>query len=255
MRSPPAPLRSSPSPAWSGTRAHSAAGFTLTELAIALVIVGLLTGGLLLSLTTTRDIANEKETQKQLAMIQEALLGFAVAQQRLPCPAAPNATGVESPVGGGVCTNPYDGFLPGNTLGLAPTDAQGYVIDAWGNRIRYAVTTVSATSPNLFTTAAGLKSQWSAGPQPDLRVCNTAAGINAGNCAAKASLTDSAVAVVFSTGRSGAAGPAGTDEQANVTTIDRVFVSANPGPTFDDLITWLSPNLLYNRLIAAGRLP
>ena len=235
-------------------------GFTLTELAIALVIVGLLTGGLLLSLTTTRDIANEKETQKQLAMIQEALLGFAVAQQRLPCPAAPNATGVESPVGGGVCTNPYDGFLPGNTLGLAPTDAQGYVIDAWGNRIRYAVTTVSATSPNLFTTVSGLKSQWSASPQPDLRVCNTAAGItNAGaanaDCAANASLTDSAVAVIFSTGRTGASGPLGADEQANVATIDRVFVSSTPGPNFDDLVTWLSPNILYNRMIAAGRLP
>ena len=236
-------------------------GFTLTELAIALVIVGLLTGGLLLSLTTTRDIANEKETQKQLAMIQEALLGFAVAQQRLPCPAAPNATGVESPIGGsGVCTHPYNGFLPGSTLGLAPTDAQGYVVDAWGNRIRYAVTTVSAASPNLFTTASGLKSQWSVGPQPDLHVCNTATGItNAGaanaDCAANASLTDSAVAVIFSTGRTGASGPLGADEQANVTAIDRVFVSASPGPNFDDLVTWLSPNILYNRMIAAGRLP
>jgi hypothetical protein len=29
-----------------------------------------------------------------------------------------------------------------------------------------------------------------------------------------------------------------------------------PGPnTFDDLVTWISPNILYNRLIAAGRLP
>ena len=236
------------------------AGFTLTELAIALVIVGLLTGGLLLSLTTTRDIASEKETQKQLVTIQEALLGFAVAQQRLPCPAAPNAAGVESPVGGGACTNPYDGFLPGNTLGLAPTDAQGYVIDAWGNRIRYAVTIVSAAGPNLITTPSGLKNQWSAGPQPDLRVCNTATGIaNAGTpnaaCAANASLTDTAVAVVFSIGRSGASGPQSADEQANVTVGDRVFVSATPGPNFDDLVTWLSPNILYNRLIAAGRLP
>jgi hypothetical protein len=29
-----------------------------------------------------------------------------------------------------------------------------------------------------------------------------------------------------------------------------------PGPNeFDDLVTWISPNILYNRLIAAGRLP
>ena len=25
--------------------------------------------------------------------------------------------------------------------------------------------------------------------------------------------------------------------------------------TIDDLVTWISPNILYNRLIAAGRLP
>ena len=231
-------------------------GFTLTELAIVLVIVALLTGGLMVSLGTSRDIANEKETQKQLAMIQEALLGFAVAQQRLPCPAAPNATGVESPATG-VCTNPYDGFLPGIALGLTPTDAQGYVLDAWSNRIRYAVTTAQS---NAFTKANDMRAQWSTGLSPDLRVCNTAAGItNAGaadaDCAANASLTDSAVAVIFSTGRTGASGPLGADEQANVATIDRVFVSSTPGPNFDDLVTWLSPNILYNRMIAAGRLP
>jgi len=29
-----------------------------------------------------------------------------------------------------------------------------------------------------------------------------------------------------------------------------------PGPNeFDDLVTWISPNILYSRLIAAGRLP
>ena len=226
-------------------------GFTLTELAIVLVIVALLTGGLMISLTTSRDIANEKETQKQLASITEALLGFAIAQQRLPCPAAPNATGIESPAGG-ACTNPFDGFLPGIALGLAPTDAQGYVIDAWGNRLRYAVTTANG---NAFTTVNGIRNAWAGGLAPDLRVCNTATGIASGNCAANASLTDSAVAVVFSTGRSGASGPAGADEQANVTTVDRVFVSSTPGPNFDDLVTWLSPNILYNRLIAAGRLP
>lgn len=226
-------------------------GFTLTELAIVLVIVALLTGGLVLSLTTTRDIASEKETQKQLATITEALLGFAVAQQRLPCPAAPNASGVESPAGG-ACTNPHDGLLPGITLGLTPTDAQGYVLDAWGNRIRYAVTTANT---NAFTLASGIKTAWSGGLAPDLRICNTATGIAGGNCAANASLTDAAAAVIFSTGRSGATGPLSADEQANVTTTDRVFVSANPSPTFDDLVTWLSPNILYNRLIAAGRLP
>ena len=63
------------------------AGFTLTELAIVLVIVALLTGGLVLSLTTTRDIASEKETQKQLSTITEA---FSASPSRSSaCPVRP----------------------------------------------------------------------------------------------------------------------------------------------------------------------
>ena len=33
------------------------------------------------------------------------------------------------------------------------------------------------------------------------------------------------------------------------------LVSKTPTPTFDDLVTWISPYLLYNRTISAGRLP
>lgn len=229
-------------------------GFTLVELAIVLVIVALLVGGMLISLSTSRDLANEKETQKQLVSINEALLGFAAAQQRLPCPAAPATTGIESPVGGGACTNNYTGFVPAITLGITPTNAQGYAIDAWGNPIRYAVTLANT---NAFTTTSGLKTAWAIGlPAPDLRVCNTAENIAANDCPAADQLTNSAVAVIFSSGRNGGAAPAAADELANWTTSnDRVFVNATPSPTFDDLVAWLSPNILYNRLIAAGRLP
>ena len=233
-------------------RTYRTAGFTLTELAIVLVIVALLVGGMMVSLTASRDIANEKETQKQLASINEALLGFAVAQRRLPCPAAPNSTGVESPAGG-VCTDSFNGFLPGIALGLTPTDAQGYVLDAWGNRIRYAV---SGAHGNAFTTANGMQNQWGIGLAPDLSICNSATGITGGNCGAGNELTTTAVAVIFSTGRNGAAAPTSPDELANWTTSnDRVFVSMTPTPNFDDIVLWLSPNILYNRLIAAGRLP
>jgi len=231
-------------------------GFTLVELAIVLVIVALLAGGMLVSLSTSRDMANEKETQKQLASINEALLGYAAAQQRLPCPAVVATTGIESPAGGGVCTTSFTGFLPAITLGITPTNAQGYAIDAWGNPVRYAVTNANA---NAFTTTGGLKAAWAVNPAtivPDLRVCNTAANIAAADCPAADQLTNTAVAIVFSTGSNGGATPTAADELANWTTSnDRVFVSATPSTAFDDLIVWLSPNILYNRMISAGRLP
>jgi prepilin-type N-terminal cleavage/methylation domain-containing protein len=234
-------------------------GFTLTELAIVLVIVSLLIGGMLISLSTSRDISNEKDTQKQLAAINEALLGFAAAQQRLPCPATAGTTGIESPVGGGACSTNYTGYLPAITLGIAPTNAQGYAIDAWGNPIRYAVTGITANGvANAFTTTGGLKSAWanSVAIVPDLRVCNTAANIAGNDCPLSDQLTTSAAAVVFSTGVNGSVAPTSADELANgPASNDRVFVSSTPGPAFDDLLIWLSPNILYNRLISAGRLP
>lgn len=236
-------------------------GFTLVELTIVLVIVALLLGGMLMSLTTQQDIANGKETEKRLNDFRDALLGFATAQQRLPCPAIAGATGIESPAGGGACTNNFSGFLPAITLGVTPTDTQGYAIDAWGNRVRYAVTNANA---NAFTTTSGLRTAWAINPatiQPDLRVCNTAANITnpdtaSADCPATDQMTNTAVAIVFSTGKNGAAAPGGADELANWTSSnDRVFVNTLPSASFDDLLVWLSPNILYNRLISVGRLP
>jgi prepilin-type N-terminal cleavage/methylation domain-containing protein len=239
-------------------------GFSLTELTIVLIIVSLLIGGMLVPLSTSRDIGNEKETQKQLSSINEALLGYVAAQQRLPCPATAGTTGVESPLGGGACTTSFGGFLPAITLGITPTNAQGYAIDAWGNPVRYAVTNVTTNSiTNAFTTTGGLKSAWAVNPAgivPDLRVCNTAANITGAgataDCPVGNQLTNTAVAVVFSVGKNGGAVPFSADELANWTTSnDRVFVSTTPSATFDDIVVWLSPNILYNRMIAAGRLP
>jgi hypothetical protein len=178
---------------------------------------------------------------------------------------------VESPAGGGVCTNPYNGFLPAATLGIGPTDPQGYLLDAWGNRIRYAVSQYVHTPPYvdgatcagdakrcyLFTTTNALSQVGIsnlAATLPELRVCDVA------NCAG--ALDFRAPAVVLSNGRnfsSQAAGltAASLDEVENSTGVDNEFVARDPRPggpgvEFDDLVSWISPNILYNRLIAAG---
>jgi hypothetical protein len=33
------------------------------------------------------------------------------------------------------------------------------------------------------------------------------------------------------------------------------FISKTPTATFDDLVAWLSPNILFNRMVTAGKLP
>lgn len=241
-------------------------GFTLIELAIVLILVALLSGGLMMSLSAQYENVASAETQRRLNDAREALLGYAAANGRLPCPAQGGATAVESPLGGGTCSDNWDGFLPAITLGLNPTDSNGYALDGWGNPIRYATT--KAVSSQVTTTNQ-IKAAWNAGGTlnngqlaADLRVCNTSFGISGGganaSCAGGSELTANAVAVIYSRGSNGASPPSSADEIANGDA-DRAFVSHTPTPAganeFNDLVIWISPNTLYSRLIAAGRLP
>lgn len=241
---------------------HDQRGFSLTEMAIVLVIVSLLIGGLLVPFGAQDDSRRIAETQRTMADIRDALVGFAATNGRLPCPTTSAGTsGTESfsgAVGASACSNPYDGFVPAATLGIGPTDTNGISMDAWGNPIRYAVTTANT---NAFTSlpATGIKSIGIATLAPDLNVCRSATGINATSCNTATSLASNAVAVIFSTGKNTAStGGTGADEAANLNG-DQVFVSHEPAPAgnneFDDVVLWLSPNILYNRMIAAGQLP
>ena len=231
-------------------------GFTLAELAVVLVIVGILLGGLIMPLSAQLDSRNISDTNKTLTDARDALLGFAAANGRLPCPALSTTSGLESPVGGGSCTgstvsNPVTGFVPAATLGLTPTDSQGFLVDAWGNRIRYAVT---AYSTHLYTTANALKSNWPNRPTDPPTLLTLASTAASGG-----TLTDNAVAVIFSVGRNKSA-TTGIDESHNLNN-DRFFISHEPtaanstGGEFDDIVTWIAEPILFNRLIAAGRLP
>lgn len=244
-------------------------GFTLVELAIVLIIVGLLIGGIVVSIGAQQENAARNATERKVSEVIDALIGYAAANNRLPCPAAPpddptpaKRVGAEQPAGGGNCEYDWIGFVPARTLGLGPTDANGYLLDAWGNPIRYAITTANADS---FTTTGNMRNNWAGGMNPDLRVCSTGIGIvnpltATADCAgASVTLTDNAVAVVYSRGKNGASAPVSADESANGDN-DRVFVAHTPVPAgtaneFDDIVAWLSPNILYNRMIAAGRLP
>src|SRR3954465_15799670 len=113
--------------------------FTLVELAVVLMVVGLLLSSVTYTLSAQVESRSREQTQRTLEQAREALIGYAIANGRLPCPASNASSGAESPAGGGECTNYYDGFLPAVTLGFQPTDSSGYAMDAWSNRVRYAV--------------------------------------------------------------------------------------------------------------------
>ena len=269
-------------------------GFTLVEMAIVLVILGFVLAALLLPLQAQRQQLAQSQTENTLEHAKQALLGFAQQQGRLPCPATnngtavfPDDTGAANPLGGThniVPPNPavpncvaQSGFLPAATLGLQPTDAQGFALDAWNNRIRYAVAADNSstrvptgataacggdTAPD-FTTTGNLAAVGLVCLAPELRVCNSATGITATNCSAAVPevnyAINNAVAVIYSTGATGAQGSVGRpDELANLDG-NTVFVShdislAAAPNEFDHLVTWISPYVLYNAMIQAGQL-
>lgn len=239
-------------------------GFTLTELAVVLAIVGFLLGGLMLTLSAQVDSRNTAETARRLEQARELLLSFAIVKGRLPCPATSGSAGDEDPAGGGTCTTNYAGFLPARAIGFQPVDGQGFAVDAWGNRMRYAVSaTTWGTTPFARYTkqhvAASATASWSLTQTPaDLVICNTA--VAGTSCAAGTSVTNQnvVVAIVHSTGKNGAG--SGTNEAEN-TDGDALFVSRTRDPAdaaggeFDDALVWIPVGLLYGRMVAAGVLP
>ena len=246
-------------------RARRDRGFTLTELAVVFAIVALLLAAGLYTLSAQTDVRNFEETRRRLELARELILAFALVNGRLPCPAT--ASGDEAPLGGGTCTSAYGGFLPARSIGFQITDNAGFAVDAWGNRIRYAVSSTTPTcaitpaTPH-FTNAANLRSNGISCQPNDLVVCASATGITATACGAATPVTNQTtlVALLSSTGKNGVSGSAGIDEAANVNG-DRVFVWHTPTPPgatngeFDDQMTWITVGELYSKLIAANLLP
>lgn len=238
-------------------------GFSLVELAVVLTIVALLLSSLLYTFSAQVEQRNRNETEQRLAEARELLLGFAIVNGRLPCPATAASYGVEAPAGGGAaCTSPYNGFLPAVTIGFKPIDALGFGVDSWGNRIRYALDPVVWNVTGRFNTAH-TSTAWALTNTPaNIVVCNVAPGGGGNTCDANTSVTNlnTVAVVVLSTGKNGATGGTGTNEARNVDATP-LFVWRAPDPNtaaggeYDDLVSWIPVGLLYGRMVAAGVLP
>jgi len=204
-------------------------GFTLVEMAVVLAIVALLLGGLLPTISGQIEQQRRNETRKYLDEVRDALLGYAIANKHLPCPDSNNDGVAEA-----TCTTAASqiGTLPYIDLGITNKDA-------YGNALIYAVTKEFADSTTHFTLST-------TGTINTMRVCTTAA------CAAN--LTNNAVAVIVSRGANWAT--ASSADEAENTDGDTDFVSHDLVQNgYDDLVIWLSPNILFNRMVTAGQLP
>lgn len=236
-------------------------GFSLVEMAIVLVIVGLLLGGMLMPLSAQMEQRRISETKKAMDEITQALIGFAVVNGRLPCPADPTlARGTlnagREDFSGTIC-NRFVGALPWADLGVNETDA-------WGWRFTYRVTASfgDAISQNTFTppvsctpTPTPTQSSFALCSQGDNTILATAGG---------ATVASTIPAVIISHGKNGAGGytitgtqiPLSADaDEAENSNGDTTFVNKTPTDTYDDLTVWVSPNTLFNRMVSTSKLP
>lgn len=255
-------------------------GFSLVEMTVVLFIVALLLGSAVLTLSVQEERRAQAEAQRLLEAAVDAIIGFAITNRRLPCPAV--GSGDESIAtaeanGGGTCTTNFSGFLPARTIGFLPVDSQGFGLDPWSNRIRYAVATgltgcTGSSSAPHFTSVDKLKANGISCRPNNLLVCQDAtfAGIaegstpSCGGAANQVTGTEVVAFLVFSTGKNGSNPSSyGTQENANVNNnaAGSVFISREHGTVdtakgpYDDVMIWVPAGVLYSKLIAAGVLP
>lgn len=247
---------------------RSNTGFTLVEIAIVLVIVGLMLAGGLSFFTAQVGSQRMSEGRAQLAEIKESLLGFVVQRGYFPCPANPAVTSmVEDRAANGQC-NRAEGTIPGATLGLIKST------DPYGQPFTYRVTLAFADNgPASVPPASTDSNQTLGGSCPggavaplgmsfmlcslgDISLLATSGGTG---------LAFGLVSVVVMHFRHGPPNGAGgsADEQEN-TNHDAVFISksrvdgdpdASVNVEYDDVTDAISPALLANRMLLAGKLP
>lgn len=230
-------------------------GFSLTEMAIVLVIVSLLLGGLM-PMLVQGNLQGYKETGRAMSDIKEALIGYAMVNGHLPCPAPADLStnGAEGPRAAGACshaTNSRYGLLPWADLGIDR-------LDHWGRHFHYNVSPTFSDSTTKFTlTSTG-----------DLTIQTRDSG------GALVTLASTVPAVIVSHGQNGYWGisdtgttitdssSTNTDEDTNgagsTTYVSRSVTGPNDnvtGGTYDDIVVWISPSVLFNRMVTAGKLP
>ena len=202
---------------WARSRRRAQGGFSLVEIAVVLIIVGLALGTGIAIFQARVEQAQIDTTRTRAEAIRQALVAHVARTYRLPCPAAPGlvsgAAGYNVEQGGGTaaCTtgsglvNNVGGAPPlGVSRGTVPCTTLGLTeetcLDAWGSRFTYFVSNAATTLTVLTVsgmqgtmtvhrvtpTSAATPLHGLAPTGNQLNACSTTAGDNSCNLAAVA---------------------------------------------------------------------
>lgn len=237
-------------------------GFTLVEMAVVVVLMGIVMTLGLRMLQATQNNAAWSETKLKQERIKVALVSFLRTNGRLPCPdSALPPTGAEP---ANCLVNAGRGVLPWQALGLSVGDVQ----DGWSNLFTYRVANRTPVTSSNWTIKAGLPA---AAPFTitELTTPLTALTVQARSDAGVLgpALVPSPVVVILSHGKNGSGArtvrgaavlpaPVGADELSNSAAASTTFITRTPtdvagatGGAYDDLVAYMTPKDLLQPLL------
>lgn len=269
-------------------------GFSLVEMAMVIIVIGLLLGGLLMPVASQIEQEKRQLTQKRLETIKEALLGFAIDKGYLPCPADdPNSGQGQTVVDPTVHPQPaakpctlQEGYLPWIDLALDKAKK-----DAWGRPFRYTLDQalldeIRDIDDNTLTQIEDNSgTAYIARSIPSVKMGTNGMQLNGNLTITHLDTTPAVtptppqvVAIIYSCGKNGYPEANNDDDGSipntradctnNLIGNDSSILNENnpltqaenythdaPQDNFDDLLTWLPLNILIARLSKAGQWP
>jgi prepilin-type N-terminal cleavage/methylation domain-containing protein len=135
-------------------------GFTLIEMGVVIMIIGVMTAMAISFAGPVFESAKRIETNEKIRIISKALSEYAVQNNRIPCPAAPNfattnprfgfeigsgAAGDQVPNNCTTTATNWEGIVPFKTLGLSDDIAR----DGWGEFFTYAISPNFGQNPRI----------------------------------------------------------------------------------------------------------
>ena len=230
-------------------------GFTLIELAIVLLIVGLLSKNILEPIAFAQERQRYSKNYSKLRLIKESLLAHVVATGTLPCPTSTNTRSGANP--SFVC-NVGQGGIPAATLGIAgAVSEQGALLDEWGRAYIYVVSLSSHPSEGEehlpdWTTADEASVVGIANLRGSLALCLQAAAVS---CPLNQVRANELAFVVVSNGQN----ISQSALEAENTDGDNIFVvaeySIEQTTAFDDQVVWSSAQEVMYWMLRAAWLP
>jgi prepilin-type N-terminal cleavage/methylation domain-containing protein len=248
---------------------NNAKGFTLVELSIVVVLIGIIMTMGLKTFTATIDNSLISETKSKQERIKIALVGYLRTNGVLPCPdnsgSAVVATGVAAATCNAAAANGY-GVVPWQTLGIS----RETVVDGWGNYFSYRI--ANGSPGKNWTAKASASNDFTINELKTPTDALTVQELNA-DSSTLVDATKKAVVVILSHGKNGfgakttkvgarmSADDAGNGEKTNAANGTATFVrrpitdsAAAFNGQYDDFVAYMTPQDLLQPLINEGTL-